>query len=128
MSKWIVLLGRILFSSIFILKSFTHFSSGAINHAFQMGVPMAEVLVPIAGLLALLGGLSILLGFKGKSGAWLLVIFLIPTAFAMHQFWNMNDPFAAMMHHYCFWKNISLLGAALMITHFGTGPYSLDKR
>lgn len=128
MSKYVVVLGRVLFSAIFIMQSFAHFSQDMVRHASMMGVPMAPILVPIAGLIALLGGLSILLGYKGKSGAWLLVIFLAPTAFMMHKFWEMNDPFATMMHHYCFWKNISMLGASLMITHFGTGPYSLDKR
>ena len=128
MSKYIVVLGRFLFSIIFIMKSFEHFAPKMIQHASQMGVPLAMVIVPLSGLLALLGGLSILLGFKGKWGAWLLVIFLLPTAFFMHRFWESTDAFASMMHHYCFWKNISMLGAALMITHFGTGPYSLDKR
>jgi len=27
-----------------------------------------------------------------------------------------------------FMKNVSLLGAALLITHFGAGPISLDTR
>lgn len=128
MSKYLLLLGRVLFSSIFIIKSFEHFSQKMIDHASQLGVIMAPIIVPLAGLIALLGGLSVLLGYKGKWGAWLLIIFLLPTAFAMHKFWQTQDPFSHMMHQYCFWKNISMLGAALMITHFGTGPFSLDKR
>ncbi|WP_215217007.1 MULTISPECIES: hypothetical protein [Candidatus Rhabdochlamydia] len=36
------------------------------------------MLVPFSGLLALVGGLSILLGYKARYGAWLLVIFLVP--------------------------------------------------
>ncbi len=128
MSKFVVLLGRILFSLLFIMKSFEHFSPDTIRMAAQSGIPLANILVPIAGVLAFLGGLSVLLGYKGSLGAWLLVIFLLPTALMMHQFWQMNDPFATMMHHYCFWKNIALMGSALMITYFGTGPYSLDNR
>jgi putative oxidoreductase len=128
MSKYVLLLGRVLFSAIFILKSFENFSPKMIDHASHMGVMMAPFLVPLAGIIALLGGLSILLGYKARWGAWLLVIFLIPTTLAMHKFWQTQDPFAHMMHHYCFWKNLSMLGAALMITYFGTGPLSLDKR
>ena len=89
---------------------------------------MADVLVPLFGIIVLLGGVSMLLGYKAKKGAWLLVIFLLPATFLMHKFWSAENPFAAMMHHYCFWKNVSLLGAALMITHFGSGPMSLDKQ
>ena len=126
--KYIFLLGRILFSAIFIVKSFDHFSSKMIEHATEMGVPMASILVPIAGVLALLGGLSILLGYKAKAGAWLLVIFLLPITLVIHRFWDTKDFFANMMHQYCFFKNVSLLGAALMISYFGSGPLSLDKK
>lgn len=127
MSKYIVLLGRLLFSAIFITKSFSHFSPKMISFAAEMGVPMATFTVPIAGIVALLGGLSILFGYKAKLGAWLLVIFLLGSAFSMHRYWEATETFA-MMQGYCFWKNISMLGAALLITQFGTGPCSLDKR
>lgn len=99
-----------------------------IDHAASMGAPVPMLLVPIAGILSLLGGLSILLGYKARVGAWLLVIFLLPTAFVMHKYWQATDPFAVMMQHYCFWKNLSMLGAALMIAYFGSGPMSIDKK
>ena len=126
--KYIFLFGRILFSSIFLIKSLEHFSPKMIDRVASMGVPMASILVPIAGIIAFLGGLSILLGYKAKLGAWLLVIFLLPTTFIVHKFWDSKDFFTNMMHQYCFFKNISLLGAALMISYFGSGPLSLDKK
>jgi len=126
--KYVFLLGRVLFSAVFIIKSLEHFSSKMIDFATDMGVPMAPIVVPIAGILALLGGLSILLGYKAKIGAWLLVIFLVPTTLYMHQFWMEDNSFRVMMHQYCFLKNLSMLGAALMITHFGSGPMSLNRK
>lgn len=125
--RYVLLLGRILFSSLFIIKGLSHFSKAAIDFATKMGVPMASVLVPIGGIVVLLGGLSILLGYKTRVGAWLIVIFLIPTTFMMHKFWMIKDANHAMMHNYCFWKNIALLGAALMVAYFGSGPCSLCK-
>ncbi|MES2199657.1 MAG: DoxX family protein [Chlamydiota bacterium] len=126
--RYVFLLGRILFSTVFLIKSLEHFSPKMIDHATSMGVPMASVLVPVAGLIAFLGGLSILLGYKAKVGAWLLVIFLLPTTFVVHRFWDAKDFFSNMMHQYCFFKNVSLLGAALMVSYFGSGPLSLDKK
>lgn len=126
--KYIVLLGRILFSLVFILKSLEHFSPRMVDLAAQAGVPMPGLFVPLAGIIAFLGGLSILLGYRAKAGACLLVLFLLPTAFAMHKFWQSKDAFSMMMHQYCFLKNVSLLGAALMIAYFGSGPMSLDKK
>lgn len=125
--NYVVLFGRILFASIFILKPLEHFSKGLMDHASTMGVPLTSLLVPLAGIVGLLGGLSILLGYKAKIGAWLVVAFLIPTTFFMHRFWEAGDVIPAMMQEYCFLKNMSLLGAALMITHFGSGPFSLSK-
>ncbi|MBM3192297.1 MAG: DoxX family protein [Chlamydiae bacterium] len=126
--RYIVLLGRLLFSSIFIIKGLEHFSKTAINLGTKMGIPVASFLVPLAGLVALAGGLSILIGYKARLGAWLLVVFLIPTTLVMHKFWMLKDAHHAMMHNYCFWKNIALLGASLMIAYFGSGPCSVCKQ
>ena len=98
-----------------------------IDHATSMGVPLARLIVPISGIIVFIGGLSILLGYKAKIGAWLLVIFLIPTTFVMHNFWQETVPHRVMMQNFCFWKNIALLGAALMLTYTGSGPLSLEK-
>lgn len=128
MSHYIVLLiGRFLFSLIFIINGISHFTPQTIHYAAYMGVPAPTVLVPIAGIIVFLGALTILLGYKGRLGAWILAVFLLVTAFGIHRFWQAPDAHGSIMHHFCFWKNISLIGAALMVTYFGTGPYSLDN-
>lgn len=122
----IVLLGRLLFALIFLLSGPRHFMSQTIAYAASNGVPMASIAVPFSGLLAVLGGLSILLGYRAKIGAWLIVLFLIGVTPMMHNFWAVTDP---MMHQFqmiMFMKNMSMLGAALMITQLGSGPWSLD--
>jgi len=84
--------------------------------------------VPLSGVIALLGGLGILLGFKARYGAWLIVIFLVPVTFMIHDFWTVADPMMRQMQQINFMKNLAMLGAALMITHFGSGPLSVDKK
>jgi putative oxidoreductase len=126
--KYLLLLGRILFAHIFIVKSLDHFSDAIFNHAVGMGVPFPMFLVPFSGLIALLGGLSILFGYKAKIGAWLLIVFLAPTTFFMHRFWETQEGHVTLLQSYCFMKNISLLGACLMIAYFGSGPLSLSKK
>lgn len=125
--NYVLVIGRILFALIFLIKAQNHFSGNLIEDAMAMGVPAANFFVPVAGLFALVGGLSVLLGYRAKIGAWLLAVFLFATAFVMHPFWLAEEPFTHMMHGYCFWKNISMLGASLMITYFGSGPLSLDS-
>ena len=126
--KYIVLIGRILFSLIFINSGMFHFTKGAVDYAGAQGVPMASFLVPVSGIMAIAGGLSVLLGYKAKWGAWLLVLFLIPVTLMMHAFWTMSDATQQQVQMAMFMKNTSMLGAALLITWFGAGPVSLDER
>ena len=123
-----VLIGRILYSAIFLMSLFTHFSPASIGYARQAGIPMPGLLVPLSGVLAGLGGLSIMLGYRAKIGAWLIVLFLVPVTLALHNFWTVTDPMMAQMQFAMFMKNVSMLGGALLVTYFGAGPLSLDAR
>jgi putative oxidoreductase len=125
--KFITLLGRVLFAGIFIAAAPGHFTAGEIGYAAAQGVPLASVLVPLSGVMALLGGLSVALGFKARWGAWLLVLFLAPVTVMMHKFWGLTDPQAAMMQQVMFMKNVSMAGAALLITQLGSGALSLKE-
>jgi putative oxidoreductase len=125
--KYLVLIGRILFSAIFILTMMSHFKYETVTYAASQGLPLAPFLVPLSGIIAITGGLSILLGYKAKAGAWLIVLFLVPVTFYMHAFWKTTDPMYVQMQMANFMKNTSLLGAALLISYFGSGPCSLDR-
>jgi putative oxidoreductase len=105
-----------------------HFSKQEVAYAAAQGVPLASLLVPFSGVLALAGGLSILLGYRAKLGAWLIVLFLAPVTLMMHNFWAVHDPMMAQIHMAMFMKNVSMLGGALLISQFGAGPFSLDAR
>lgn len=126
--RYVTPVGRVLYSLIFLMAPVSHFTSGAVGYAAQSGVPMAGLLVPLSGVLAGLGGVCVLLGYQAKFGAWLLVVFLVPVTFMMHAFWTVQDPMMRQFQIAMFMKNISMLGAALLITQFGAGPLSLDAR
>jgi putative oxidoreductase len=125
--KYILLAGRILLSAIFISFGAKHFTAETIQYGASAGVPAASFLVPLAGIIAIVGGLSIVLGYKAKWGAWLIVIFLIPVSFIMHRYWSIQDPMQYQIQQIMFWKNMSMLGGALILTYFGSGPLSLDE-
>lgn len=126
--RWLVPLGRVLLAAIFIVSSLGHFSNTTIAWAQQMGVPGAGFLVPIAGIIAAIGGISVLLGLETRSGARLLVIFLVPVTLIMHRFWDVSDPQMAMMQRVQFMKNVLMLGGVLLLLYHGGGPLSLDSR
>jgi putative oxidoreductase len=122
----IVPIGRAMFALIFLPAVFTHFSSGTIAAASAHGVPLATILVPAAGILAFIGGASVLLGYRARLGAFLLILFLVPVTLVMHKFWGIADPQIAAMQKIQFMKNMSLVGTSLLIIYFGSGPVSLD--
>jgi len=126
--KYLELLGRILFSIIFLMTIRNHFSAPAVEYAISKGVPLAGILVPLSGAIAFFGALSIILGYKTRMGASLIIIFLLPVTFMMHDFWNLTDPMMRMTQRVMFLKNISMLGAAFIILYFGAGPVSLDSK
>jgi len=124
----VVVLGRFLFALIFLMAGANHFNKQTIGYAASQGVPLAAIAVPLSGVVAIAGGLSILLGYRAKLGAWLIVLFLVPVSFMMHKFWTVQDPMMAQIQMILFMKNISMLGGALLISQFGAGPLSLDAR
>lgn len=75
-----ILVSRCLFSLIFIMASFSHFSNQTLNYATSAGVPFASLLVPLSGVMVLLAGLSIMLGYQARFGAILIILFLVPSA------------------------------------------------
>jgi len=124
----IVLLGRLFFVLVFVMSGPRHFLSQTIGYAASQGVPLASITVPISGVLALAGGLSVLLGYRAKLGAWLIVLFLVGVTPMMHKFRAVTDPMMQQMQMIMFMKNVSMLGGALLISQLGSGPWSLDAR
>lgn len=125
--EYALLAGRILFSALFIFSAFGHFNKGTIQFAASQGVPFAAVLVPFSGVMEFVGGVSLLIGYEARVGALLIVLFMIPVTFLLHQFWKVKDPMQRQMETATFLKNISILGAALMLMYFGSGPMSAGQ-
>lgn len=125
--RYLFPIGRVLFAVIFIMAAPRHFSHEGIQHAADLGLPLAWLFVPMSGVMAILGGLSVALGYKARWGAGLLIAFLVPVTLVMHEFWKYQDPIMAHTQEAMFAKNLSMLGAALLISQFGSGPLSLER-
>lgn len=123
-------LSRILLSTIFILsalgKKIPDFNAVAAYMASE-GVPAAPVMLVGAIVFLLAGGISVILGFKARIGATLLLIFLVLATYFFHDFWTMTgaDREAQTIQ---FMKNLSLMGGMLFIIANGSGKWSLDNQ
>lgn len=113
----LVLIGRIVFSVLFLGAGFSHLAQGKmmVGYAESKGVPLANVAVPLTGVQLLVGGLMVLLGVWADLGALILVAFLVPTAVLMHAFWKETDEQAKQLEQTMFMKDMALGGAALML-------------
>src|SRR5258706_16336068 len=80
-----VVLGRFFFTLIFLFAAPNHFTKQTIALSASQGVRLASIMVPLSGVVAIAGGLSILLGYRAKIGAWLIVLFLIPVTLMLHK-------------------------------------------
>jgi len=67
--------------------------------------------------LELIGGFMVLLGLKPRIGAFLLLLFFIPTTILFHQFWFLEG-IRREMQITIFLKNIAIMGALLLIIGF----------
>jgi putative oxidoreductase len=125
--KYLLITGRILFSLIFLLTVVSHFNQETIDYAAAQGVPAASFLVPFSAVIAFIGGLCIAIGYRTKTGGLLILIFLVPVTIYMHAFWKETDPMKKKMQMGNFMKNVSLMGAALLITCFGGESLESEK-
>lgn len=112
----VFLAGRIFFAMIFIAGGlYGHMQRETVDYARIKGVPSPEVLVPASGLLIGVGGIFIALGLWADLGALMVIAFLVPAAFMVHSFWDVEDPIERNHQMSHFMKNLSMAGAALII-------------
>lgn len=111
------LIGRILFGAYFLRNALNHFMNIGMmsGYAASKGVSMPQLAVLGSGLLLAIAGLGILFGVWVDIAVAALVLFLIPVTFQMHAYWKVADPMMQMAESINFWKNLALLGAALML-------------
>ncbi len=116
------LLGRILLGGYFVYNGYNHLKNleGSAGYAASKGVPMSKVAVGVTGAMLILGGASVVFGAYTVVGIWLLLAFLVPVTFQMHQFWKMTDPMQKMGEQINFTKNLALIGALLMLLSLAT--------
>ena len=129
-----VLVGRLLFSSIFVTSGINHLRQRKhmAEYARSMGVPAASLAVPLSGVLILAGGLMVALGLWGDLGAALILAFVVPTSLLMHAFWRFDDDQQRQMQQIQFSKNVAMAGGALVIMGWyacagGAAALSLTK-
>ena len=123
------LVGRILISAIFFYEGID-----SILYAEKTKLTMAEYhitwrpdfLLYSSIVFLMIGATLLLIGYRIRFGALLLLIYWLPVTFIVYSFWN-DPPDEQRLHAILFMKNIAVAGGLLMIAAHGGGKYSIQR-
>jgi putative oxidoreductase len=124
MKAYLLPLARILMSSLFIWDGVLQLRNpvGTAQYFASVRVPVPDVAVWVSIAIHLLGGLALLVGFKARWAAALLVLLCLGTAFGVHLPIGDQDN---MIH---FYKNLVMTGGFLYVIVYGAGGISIDGK
>src|SRR5690242_8180120 len=113
----VALIGRILFVALFLGSAFAHLTQteAMAGYAAAKGVPQPKLAVLGSGVLMLVGAVLVRVGVWIGLGALLLVVWVVPRALLMPQFWKETDPQAKQVEMSQFRRDLALAGGALLI-------------
>lgn len=95
-------------------------TSEEVSAMFGTFISAASLLMLAAILLQLAGGVLLFLGFQVRLGAFLLLIYLIPTTILYHHFWFLTGH-AQSLELILFLKNIAIAGGLIVVLAQGKG-------
>ncbi|MDR3620056.1 MAG: DoxX family protein [Paludisphaera borealis] len=123
--------GRFALSTIFLLAAvgnkIPNFE-GVSKVMAAKGIPAPGFMLVGAIAFLIAGSLSVIVGYKARIGAFLLLVFLVLASYYFHDFWRLADPKEQQEQTIQFMKNLSMMGAMLFIIANGAGAWSLDAR
>jgi putative oxidoreductase len=125
----LTVLGRLLLCAIFLLAAvgnkIPHFGDVA-KLMESVGVPAPQFLLAGAIGFLIVGSLSVIVGYRARIGAVLLLTFLVLATYYFHPFWKLEGR-GQQEQMIQFMKNLSMMGAMLFIVANGAGPMSVDS-
>ena len=120
MNAYLLLLGRIGLSLIFIISGWGKIAAYAGTQQYMESKGLPGALLPLVIALELGGGLAILVGLFTRWIAIALALFSIAAAVAFHA--DFGDPMQATN----FWKNLAMAGGFFVLAASAPGSLSLD--
>jgi putative oxidoreductase len=93
-------------------------------------LPIWRYLGITAGLVEWAGALMVLLGFRTRAGAGMLLLYLVPVTILFHVFgWaHAAEAAAANVQALALFKNLAIMAALLQLATYGPGRPSFDVR
>ena len=127
-SDTLLLLGRVLLGSIFVISGYGKLMGLAAFAASleKNGVPYASMLAPVGAGVEFFGGLAIVLGIELRYAALLMIAFVVVATLISHRFWELQDA-ARRAQVTQFSKNVAIIGGFVLLHAAGGGRYALER-
>jgi putative oxidoreductase len=124
MTDALALAGRTFIGGVFLISGIGKITAPVATIGFiaSVGLPFPQLGLVIGIFVEIVVTVALLLGYRTRMMAGVLVAYCIATAVFFHNEWSNMDQ---LMH---FWKNITMAGGLMEVIAFGAGRYSLDAR
>jgi putative oxidoreductase len=124
----ILLLGRLCIGSLFLMSGINHWLDLKLLTHFMGNLPgSVNAWSMLAATIEVVSGAAMVLGFRTREFALLLVLFNLCAAIIGHPYWSLTEPAARWGQLIHFWKDIGLAGGAFYVFARGAGPLSIDR-
>ena len=124
----ILLLGRLGIGSLYLMSGTNHWLDQRLLTHFMTGLPgSVDFWAMLAATIEVACGAALVLGFRTREFALLLVFFNLCAAVIGHPYWSITDATARWAQFIHFWKDIGLAGGAFFVLARGAGPLSVDR-
>ena len=122
------LAGRVMMAALFIPSGFSKLAGfqGTVGYIASKGLPLPQLGAVAAIVVELLVAAALLLGWRTRWAALILVLFTLAAAVLFHDYWAV-PPEQKMMQAINFWKNVAIAGGLLFVATHGPGPYAVDR-
>jgi putative oxidoreductase len=122
------LAGRVMMAALFIPSGFSKLAGfqGTVGYIASKGLPLPQLGAVAAIVVELLVAAALLLGWRTRWAALILMLFTLAAAVLFHNYWAV-PPEQKMMQAINFWKNVAIAGGLLFVAAHGPGPYAVDR-
>jgi putative oxidoreductase len=120
---------RLLLTGLFFVSAAGKFINvdGVTNTFSARGIPQPMLSGYLFAAIELIGALSVLLGYRARWGAGVLLLLTAATILISHNFWDMEglERIRSQTHAL---KNLAIMGGLLLLAARGPGRFAVNAR
>jgi putative oxidoreductase len=124
-----LLIARALLASLFLIFGVRSVQAFEVSAAYfaKLGFPVPGAVTAASIAIQLGAGLLLVLGWKTRLAAWLLVVYVLIATVTAHRYWEI-DPAHQLVQLGNFYKNLAIIGGLVLLALGGPGKLSIDRR